>query len=70
MAIFGHNHTQSEATDTWVINHALGVMPVVDVQVVHEGVLQKMIPLAVEYPSNSQVIVRFTSPRTGTARLA
>ena len=70
MAIQSHNHKQEGASDTWTINHGLGCKPCVDVSIHHEGTLQKMLPKAVEYPDNSTVIIRFTSPRSGTARLA
>lgn len=70
MAIFAHNHTQLSASDTWEIRHGLGCKPCVDVNVLHEGKIQKILPASIEYPDESTVIVRFTSPRSGTARLA
>lgn len=60
-----HVHTQTQASDTWVINHTLGGKPSVtvvdsaDTAVVGE----------VRYESNSQVTVLFTAPFSGYAYL-
>lgn len=64
-----HTHNQAIASDVWTVNHGLGFKPAVTVAVHEQGVLQVILPKSVEYPSDSQVIVRFTSPRTGQARL-
>lgn len=70
MAIQSHNHTQSVPSLAWEIKHSLGCNPCVDVNVLYEGAIHKILPAAVEYPDMGTVIVRFTSPRSGTARLA
>jgi hypothetical protein len=48
----------------------MNVEPVVSAHVLQDGVVQAILPSAVEYPDKSTVIIRFTSPRAGIARLA
>jgi hypothetical protein len=65
-----YSFTQATAAQVWTINHNLNCNPVVDVQVLYEGAVQKILPTSIEFPTTSQVIVSFSSPRTGTARCA
>jgi len=64
-----YTHTQSVPSTDWTIAHGLGVRPLVSVQVAVGGTIQAILPKAVEYPDDQTVIVRFTSARSGTARL-
>lgn len=67
--MFTHQHEQTVASTDWVIDHGLGFKPCTEVFVTENGVVQSILPKAIEYPSTSRVIVRFTSARTGSARL-
>lgn len=66
----GHNHVQSEAAATWIINHSLNRSPSITVAINFEGKLQVILPREIEVVSPTQVAVKFTSPQTGTARLS
>ena len=66
---FSHNHEQKEPSDTWTIVHGVKTQPHVSVAVWHEGVLQAILPHKIEYADDKTVIVRFTKPFAGTARL-
>jgi hypothetical protein len=60
---------QTEAASTWTINHGLNCKPVVAVYVNYENKLQEILPGSIEYPSDSQVVIRFSQPFSGVARL-
>jgi hypothetical protein len=60
-----HVHTQSVASDEWVINHTLGGKP--SVTVVDSA--DTVVIGEVTYNSNSQVTVEFTAPFSGYAYL-
>lgn len=64
-----YTHTQTVPSANWTIAHGLGARPLVSVQVTEQGTVQAILPLAVEYPDDQNVIIRFTSARSGTARL-
>ncbi len=59
------NFVQGTPSATWTINHGLGVKPVVDVTV--DG--QKMYPMSVEHITDNQLVLTFSVPRAGKARL-
>lgn len=63
-------HRQTTPSTTWNINHGMHAQPIVSVQVVDKGVMQVILPTSVEFPDQNNVIVRFTSARSGVARLA
>ena len=66
--VYSHEHTQSVASDTWVITHNLGTMaPIIDVYVEHNGQQEKILPFAVRAISNTTAHVVFSSARTGKA---
>lgn len=65
-----HSHVQETASQNWTINHSLFCKPHVSVHINYEGQLQAVVPSSIEYPDDSTVIVRFTQPYTGTARLS
>jgi hypothetical protein len=64
-----HQHVQSLPATDWTILHSLNFNPAVTVMVHEQGQLQAILPKSVEYPSVGTVIVRFSSARTGEARL-
>lgn len=66
---FSHTHTQSVASDTWTIAHGLACKPSVSVQVEYSSVLQTIIPNSITYTDLNTVVVHFTTPFAGTARL-
>lgn len=65
-----HTHVQDTASQNWTIAHGLNCKPLVAVNIDYEGQLQAVVPSSIEYPDNNTVIVRFTQPYTGTARMS
>lgn len=63
-------HVQADESDTWVIEHNLGVYPAIDIYVDHLGDKQKILPLGVVYDSPNQCTVTFSTARTGLATVA
>ena len=66
---FTHQHVQSVPSTDWTITHSLGFNPAITVMVLDQGALTAILPKAVEYPAIGTVIVRFSTARTGEARL-
>lgn len=66
---FFATHTQTTPSDTWVIPHGFGSNPSVQVQVDYAGALQSILPNSIAYPDTKTVVIGFTTPFTGTARL-
>lgn len=65
-----HKHTQDTESDTWTITHNLNITaPVVDCYVDVGGVQTKVLPNNVQSTNANTVVVTWTSPRTGTARV-
>ena len=61
-------HTQTIATDTWVITHNLNTTaPIVDCWVDNNGEKTKIIPSAVTATSVNVVTLSFSSARVGSA---
>jgi len=67
----GHSvlHTQTTASNAWVINYGFDGYPVVDVLIDVDGVKTKIMPASVVRTSTGTVTITFTSPRTGVARV-
>ncbi len=65
-----YEHTQDVASDTWVVEHNLGVYPAIDVFIPFEGDTLRIMPLGITYDSPNQCTVTFSSPRTGFATVA
>ncbi len=64
-------HVQNTASDTWTIIHNLNKNPVVvDAMVYVNGNLETVVPYAVECVDEDTVIVRWSTPQTGKARIA
>lgn len=58
--------SQTAASSTWSINHAMGVMPAVSVQAYdNSGILQEAFPLEIVQVDNNNVQILWSSPRTG-----
>lgn len=68
IAAYGYNYEQLTASDTWTINHGLGRIPAVDTMIEIDGTLTVILPLSVSV-STTQVIITFSEPRVGKARL-
>ena len=66
---FSHSHTQDTESNSWTIVHGLACKPAVAVQVLYQGSLQTIIPNSITYPDLNTVVVGFTTPFSGTARL-
>lgn len=62
--------SQTTPSDTWIINHNSNKKPVVSVIVNENGTLEQILPASVAFPTENQVVITFSSPRTGEARLA
>ncbi len=67
--IHPYQHTQDEASDTWDINHNLGLHPLVDVMVDVAGVMTKIIPKDIKIIDLNNVQVLFSQPFSGSARV-
>ena len=65
-----YQHTQTEASTSWVVQHNLNRYPVIDVFITYEAQLQKILPASVTYNNSNQCTVTFSSPRTGYATVA
>lgn len=63
-------HVQSVASSIWTIPHGLFTKPVVSVKVMENGVLTEILPASITFPNNTTVVIQFSTPRTGEARLA
>lgn len=63
-------HTQSVPSTTWTIFHGFGTKPLVDTNVLEEGVMQKAFPLSIVHTDENNVVIQWTVPRTGTVSLA
>ncbi len=70
MRITSVTHRQEEPAATWTINHQLGYNPNVGVSVYENSVLTVILAQDVSFPTVGQVVVKFSSPRTGEVRLA
>jgi hypothetical protein len=65
-----YEHVQTVASDTWVVEHGLGMHPVVDIYVDHEGDKHRILPMGVEYTDANTCTITFSVPRTGLATVA
>ncbi len=70
MAIHSHTHVQPTPSAEWVIDHGLQCNPAVGVKVMEGGVLTGILPANIAFPTISQVVITFSTPRTGEARLS
>lgn len=70
MNVHSHNHVQSVAATTWTITHGLSCNPNVSAKVMNNGALTGIIPKDIRYPDINTVVIEFSTPRAGEARLA
>lgn len=69
--VLSYAHTQSIASDTWTIVHNFNKPAVaVDGMVNVNGQLETAIPQDVQCPDNNTVVIKWSVPRTGKARIA
>lgn len=71
-AVTGYKHIQAAESDTWVIDHNVGInnnkaIPAVDVYVLIDSVQKKIIPMNVAITGTGQVTVSFSKPYNGFA---
>lgn len=64
-----HTHNQDTPAAIWTITHGLYCNPTISVRVMHEGALTAILPQNITYPDVNTVVVEFSSPRSGEARL-
>ncbi len=62
---YAYTYYQTTAATTWTINHNLGYDPIVRVFIGTEEVQ----PLSVSFPTVNQVVITFSTPQLGVARL-
>lgn len=63
-------YEQTTPSATWNIYHAFGAKPLVDINVIEGGQVQKAFPLSVVHVDDNNVTVTWSSPRVGYASLA
>lgn len=64
-----YNHKQETPSTAWEVKHNLSAIPVSDVSVYVGQKLVKVNPLRVEYVDAQNLIIRFSSPQRGEARM-
>lgn len=64
-----YNHKQETPSTAWEVKHNLSAIPVSDVSVYVGQKLVKVNPLRVEYVDAQNLIIRFSSPQSGEARM-
>ncbi len=62
-------YTQTAPAQTWTINHNLGIKPVSEVSVLHNGTMNKILPAKVTHVTDNTMLIEFSTPRQGVARL-
>lgn len=60
---------QSTPATAWTINHNFNAAPICDVLTENNGVISKMLPLSIKHISNTQLMIEFSEPMAGSARL-
>lgn len=65
-----YKHIQDTPSDVWTIDHNAGGYPCVDVYVMIDEALVKIMPNEISYVSPSTCTISFTSPRTGFAQVS
>lgn len=62
-----YEHVQDTPATEWVIVHNLGMYPIVDAYVLHEGEYRKIMPMGVTYDNENQCTIEFSVARDGYA---
>ena len=60
---------QASPASVWTVTHAFTSTPVVDVLVSVNGLLTKILPQSITNPSDTQIVITFSSAESGVARL-
>jgi hypothetical protein len=63
------NFVQSTPALAWTVSHNLGCKPVSDVIVTNAGDQEKILPLSVKHIDDNTLLIEFSVPRSGRARL-
>lgn len=63
-------HEQTTPSKTWTIVHNLGDYPIVDVFVIFNDVLQKIMPASISYVDANTCSVSFTTAFSGYATIS
>jgi len=58
---------QADPSDTWLVTHSANGYPTIDVYVMFQGEMNKIIPQSIEYIDRQTVRVRFSRPYSGFA---
>ena len=66
---FSHTHEQAIPASVWTVSHGLNCKPSVSVVVNYQGSMQEIIPNSVSFPDDNTVVIGFTTPYSGSARL-
>jgi hypothetical protein len=64
----GYTHTQQTPSTMWLVEHNLGRVPLLEVFVNHQGILQKIQPKSIEQQSGNITKIHFSVPMTGNVR--
>lgn len=62
-------HKQNTPSDTWVVDHNLNRLPVIDTYVNIGGNLEFVVPLNVSYDNPNTCTVSFSEPQSGFAQV-
>lgn len=61
-----YTHFQNEYSESWLINHNLGVKPTVQVYVLRSGIAyERILPKDIEIIDTEHVVVHFSIPMIG-----
>lgn len=61
---------QNTPSSVWTIFHGFGTKPLVDVNVILNGVVTKAFPMAIIHDDDNNVTISWSSPYKGIASLA
>lgn len=62
-------HSQDVPATEWNIAHNMNCSPIVHVYILYEGVVQRVIPNAIDVVDANNITITFTSARNGQAVL-
>jgi hypothetical protein len=66
-----YTYTQSAPSTTWVLNHNIGLTPIVNTLIDIGGELKPALPVSIVHnAANTVTTITWSSPRTGQATIA
>jgi hypothetical protein len=65
-----YQHLQEDAAMVWNVNHNLNTYPIIDVFILYNGEIRRVMPKSIEYIDELNCAVTFTEPRSGFARVS